>query len=426
MKKGLSLLLAVIMSIGYLSVGAFAAVTPDGGIEIVDSGSGGVLNEDGDYINDAGIAITPGRSGSETEVTANALLLGDTYYFQIDDGIGGYGSSGAGIQTDHLTDADYFTFKLVRDKNSTYLNSVKLVTKRFSGGSRHSYIAVELKDSNVTEEKHVTFDVYFKAKKSVPTSITSSEWSSGDVVQAHFALWTTNSKEEGDDTTVETGKGVVIKPTRNEDNTVTWSSSDMDVASLEFTAASDADEFYAKLSTKIDNTIYEEYGDPVDAELYFRTFSGNSVDSTSRAKLTLYNPWYEDDDDNNVDPRNVYIYSMNDGYLEDITSSFTYVDEDETPSGIDGWQIRTRTLGAYVISDEELPLSGYNGGDEGGDEGNPDDILPPSRPNSNGTEGVPSTGSHDYVALFSALGILSAVTVAVVLKKKSRKYWQVK
>lgn len=151
------------------------------------------------------------------------------------------------------------------------------------------------------------------------------------------------------------GDRIYIDPESNEYNTFVWGD---DRAALEYHADDNARAFYARLSTKADIDIYTDYGDPVDADLWFYNFIGNpEIPSTSRAWLTLGIPW-DEDSDYHPDPRDVYIYQVDKyGDLEDVTDRFTYSDD---AYAIEGWTIRTRQLGTYIISDTELDLdTGY-------------------------------------------------------------------
>ena len=389
LKKAISALLAAAMTMGVLSMSAIAATVsdPTGEIGFIDSGYR-VYDEDKENVSSS-------FSVADGSVTADEIYFGKTYYFEL-------ASETNSISWQDLTDASNFTFKLQRDQNGTYLESVKLTTRDIRG-VRRAYIAVQLKSSNLTEEKKVSFDVYFKARKD-----GGSLWSNGDLYNARFNLWVTNRTEQGSDANVNTGQGVVFEPVSNEQNVITWGANE-DVASLEFTASSDAQKFYAKLSTKVNSSIYAEYGDPVDADLYFRSFSGSSVDSTSRAKLTLYNPWYDDDD---VNPKHAYIYRIDGDTLVDITDQFTYVTEDDTPSYLDGWQIKVRTLGSYVISDRELDVYGnYEDDDYETDR----DVVveKPVKP-----EAPAATGSQDFTALALTLAVVSAGALVALRKRK--------
>lgn len=282
----------------------------------------------------------------------------------------------------------------------------------------------------------MTFDVYFKAKYDSDSSRydgkTVGTWESGDVINIRFELYVINSHEEdGGDANISTGEGVVIRPVSGDKNTIRWSDGD-DVACLEFEASSDADDFFTRLSTKVDNKIYDNYGEPENADLFFRYFSGTNIDTTSRATLTLYNPWY---DDRYVDPDDVHIYrKTSGGGLEDVSNQFHYVDEDDTDAGIDGWQCKLRTLGSYVLSDRRLDVD-YNYGNSSTDDNyynddpnesldgsgtvtsssTPAQVTRPLPPTS------PQTGSHDFVSL-ALLGTgLGAVTILLERRKRKRK-----
>ena len=143
-----------------------------------------------------------------------------------------------------------------------------------------------------------------------------------------------------------------MDPDANDTNTLIWGD---DRAALKFEADDDAKKFYARLSTSNMSDIYAEYGDPVDADLWFYNFVNNpTVPATSKATLTLGIPW-DDDDDYTPDPENCFIYELGaDGYLTDVTSKFTYSEDDEE---IPGWSIRTRQLGTYIVSDTELDVA---------------------------------------------------------------------
>lgn len=419
MKKVFSALLALALMLGLIPMTVFA-YRSDGTV-MLDSG---VYDKDGDPLDgDLGDIVT-GRSS----VDADFVAAGTKFYVKLTgetiDGLDEMVAwdNGNVSSVSDLADNDYFTFRLDRDENGKYLDSVKLVTKRLDENRRRHYIEVELKETKMSEDKKVTFDAYFKAKNSVNRDGRS--WNSGDIISIRFALWVDNREEDGEDATIDVGEGIVFNPVSNAKNTITWGGDD-DIASLEFEANDDADKFFAKLSTKVNDRVYREYGDPADADLFFRTFTGRpSIDSTSRGTLTLYNPWSDEYDryyyNDGVDPRDCYIYSVDrDGYLEDITDRFTYVDEDETESGIDGWQTRVRTLGSYVISDRELDTGDWY-------EPTPDDneVLPdpsecvpapvPQRPRPV----APQTGASDYVA--GALALICVSLAGIMLAKKQK------
>lgn len=401
MKKFAAFLFTALFTVTLASVGVCAAVTAD-----MPYTSATGFDKDGGALSSVLV-----QNGT---VTADSITPDQKIYIELP----GSGSTitlsgGTGFSAEELYNSDQFTFKLDRDENSKYLDEVKLVSKRLDGTNRKYYIEVSLKPSTTVEEKKVTFDVFFRARRA-----ESGKWNSGDTVNTRFSLWVKNETAKGEDATIGTGEGVVFSPTSNEKNTITWGN-DYDVASLEFTANSDAKDFYARLSTRIDRDIYDEYGDPVDADLFFRTFTGNPrIDSTSRATLTLYNPWSEDYYDRYdylVDPTEVYIYSVDpDGYLEDITNLFTYVNGDNTEAGVDGWQTKVRTLGQYVISDVELFYDEAETSEEAPIISKP--IAPPPTPGT--AVPLPSTGSHDMLAGAAAL---AAVSLGVIIFSRKRR-----
>ena len=399
MKRILATLLAAVLVTGGGSLGVLAATT----VDMPFGTSVEVYDDDGDSVGDF--------EASDGRITADYVVPGKDYYVKLpDDGTSISFDSGVADISD-ITDNDNFSFKLDRDENGKLLDAVSFVNKKFDGDDRHDYIKVSLKESSMTEDKKLTFDVYFKAKHS-----ESGKWDSGDRVNIRFELWVNNDVEDGEDADFEVGEGVVFNPVSNETNTITWGGN-YDVASLKFEANDDADKFYAKLSTRSNAQIYRDYGDPADADLFFRTFVGSpSVDSTSRATLTLYNPWsQEDDDDYDVDPYDVFIYEVDNGELTDVTDRFQYVDGDDTETGTDGWQIKVRTLSNYVLSDTELDTSDMDW------EEPTDEIVPETptvqNPNPDPTP-APSTGSSDLVG---AAICAAVVSLGVIVRMKKRK-----
>ncbi|MEM1485520.1 hypothetical protein V6615_11675 [Oscillospiraceae bacterium PP1C4] len=403
MKRFFALAMAAILALSLASISVLAAVTVD--MPYGDNVKA-AYDEDGGTIS--AVTASPGK------VVGDYVNPGKKLYIELPaDTTTVTGLANATVG--ELCDSDDFSFKLDRDKNGKYLSSVKFVNKKLYGTDRKNYIEVLIKDSTITEDVKVTFDVYFKARNS-----KTGKWDSGDIVNTRFELWVNNDTEDGNDATIGTGEGKVFNPTSNETNIITWGN-DYEVASLKFTANSDADKFYAKLSTKADNNIYSEYGDPADADLYFRTFVGSpSIDSTSRATLTFYNPWnenYDNDYDYSVDPRDCYIYTIDsDGYLEDVTDRFTYVDEDDTDAGIDGWQTKVRTLGKYVISDTKLDVGNETEISE--EPESPSSKTPPVPLQPGTPVRPPETGSHDMLAGAAVLAVVSCAAIGFARRRK--------
>lgn len=284
-------------------------------------------------------------------------------------------------------------------KRQTYL---KVVTNQtFDDGEKKAKVDVEIKPK---KSKGDDYDAVFAKGSTVDTS-----------VKATFSMtfWVSNAEIDGEDADVETGDGFVFNPTDNENNTIVYGD---DRAAIFFAADDDASKFYAKLSTKSMSDIYVEYGDPVDADLWFYDFVGNkTIPSTSRATLTLGIPW-DEDDDYVPDPTNVYIYELDaDGTLIDVTDKFTYSEDNDSTTGIEGWSIKTRTLGTYIVSDTELDLDVVISSSE--------DEAPASSSSStdDGNKGIPNTGSSDMVNVAVMAAVVSLAAAGAVAFKKASK-----
>ena len=265
-----------------------------------------------------------------------------------------------------LGDTDLFKWSFDKDgegskliKSITVVNDKKLDQDKTANGVRTTYLKVVTNQTFDDGEKKAKIDIEIKPKKSDPKEYEKmfqnvTKVDTTKKAKVSLTLWVSNVEENGDDVDVETGDGFVFVPADNEENTIVYGD---DRAALFFYADDDADKFYAKLSTKAMMDIYTEYGDPADADLWFYDFVGNkTIPSTSRATLTLGIPW--DEDDTYVpDPTNVYIYELKtDGSLVDVTDKFTYSEDNDSTTGIEGWTIKTRTLGTYIVSDAELML----------------------------------------------------------------------
>lgn len=408
MKKAWAMIVAVIMVMNFACMAVFAADTTS--LDMQDSG--GIIlavNQDDDPITRFKVS---GENSDQTEITADPCSFNTTYYLAID----------AGITQGYLSNDNYFRTTISNKKNTTYLDGNPTITSRVIDQTRYDVIKVKIKESGRTEEEEIRFTMNIKARKAPPNN--GGEWVDDQEFSVHFKLYASNDVDDSGDGDYDAGDSVVFKPVVNDDNTVTWGTKSDPVATLEFEASSDADKFYAKLSTKANSRIYDKYGNPADAELFFRTFSGDHIDATSRGTLTLYNPWADDNYRYSPDPRNIWIYRINGNELEDITNQFSYVDDDDTPEGIEGWQTRTRVLDAYVISDKELDLD-----DNWDDDLPPADELPPDnngggntakpiQPGDNQYNNVPSTGSYNFVPIALVAGALSLAAFGLTRKKK--------
>lgn len=326
-------------------------------IAVQDEEGAPLEDKDGDAFNIRAIS-------SDGRLVLDGVTPGQTFYIKL-------GESGYDLPTtldsrlspvptalaSQLADDDLFRLSVDRDGDGRSLISsiTQVDEKRLKeDGVRGSYLKVVLKDSTATEEKKARATITFKARKTLDAS-RGGPWQAGDTATLELTMWIENTKKSGSDEEADVGDRIYIDPESNEYNTFVWGD---DRAALEYYADDNAKAFYARLSTKADIDIYTDYGDPVDADLWFYNFIGNpEIPSTSRAWLTLGIPW-DEDDDYHPDPRDVYIYQVDKyGDLEDVTDRFTYSDD---AYAIKGWTIRTRQLGTYIISDTELDLdTGY-------------------------------------------------------------------
>lgn len=275
------------------------------------------------------------------------------------------------LEADYNDIGDKNLFKVSYDKEGSgksLIKSISIVTEKnksddFKGARdrRTAWFKVTTNQTFDDGEKKAKIEVTIKPKKSdikkyedVTIIGGGSTVDTSAKLVFNLTFWVENMELEGDDQDVEAGDGFVFKATSNEENTIVYGD---DRAALYFNADDDADKFYAKLSTSANWSIINEYGDPADADLWFYDFVGNrTIPSTSRATLTLGIPW--DEDDNWVpNPEDCYLYRINaDGSLTDITSTFTFDEDNDTTTGIAGWTIKTRTLGTYVLSDIALDI----------------------------------------------------------------------
>ena len=382
-KKLLSAMLAGATVISIASVSVFAG----------NVAMGTAYNSDGEASEDI-VGFTSSISGlalnSQANIGADPVYPGSTVYIPLATEMNEkFGSSAVFVED--VVNEDYFKFDVDKDVNAKLVKSVTIVDdKKLSDNlSRSAYLKIEFADTTSTDESKTTGDITFKAKADFdsyakkndqPVTTGSNVWQKDDRFTIHYNFWVSN-REVGNDDNPDTGDGIVMNPDDNDTNVLVWGD---DRAALEFESDDDASKFYAKMSTKSIADIYTEYGDPVDADLWFYDFVGSStIPSTSRAWLTLGIPW-DDNDDYTPDPTSCYIYELDaDGNLTDVTSSFSYSeDEREIP----GWSRQTRTLGTYIVSDTELDIAPV-------DDTTTDEPAPqPETPSTTPEKPIPNTG----------------------------------
>lgn len=264
-----------------------------------------------------------------------------------------------------LNDEDFFKFKYKKGSdNSKMILGISLVEKNLNG-TRDEYIEIKLADDYTDDEYKINPTFTFTAKDDIYYSVahgwyTGEEaedrgWATtGDVVhipdddefEGEFTLWISNTEEDADaDYAAGTG-GVTLKPTKNDDNEIVWYDENDDIAMLTFEGDSSVDNFFPKLSTKWDNATYAEYFADQDAFI-FDFISNPEISSTSRPVLTIYDPYYDyEEDESLVDSENVVIYAVVDGELVDDTANWTY---GETEDGEMAYTTKTRQLGTYIF-----------------------------------------------------------------------------
>lgn len=217
----------------------------------------------------------------------------------------------------------------------------------------------------------------------------------GQTFTHNFTIWVGNEIVSGEDTDFDVGQsGQVIRPVKGAVNTIRWNDGYGMIASARFTADSDASFFCPRLSTRWDNADYYDYFEDQDAYLF--DFTGNpTLPATSRGELQLRNPFVDEDGRSTVRARDIVVYQISGGSLKDVTGLFYPTVNDD---GISVLSTRTRTLGTYVVCEEEVYFDDDD--DDNDDDFDDDDIevLDPSGPVipavdiNNNQKPVPNTG----------------------------------
>ena len=411
MKKILSGILAAAMVMSFASVATLAVAASDATAISWGTVWDDTEDEAWDTNNGTITVNTDDFSIDGEDVIPNSVILVPI----VDDSIKWTGGSVA--PTSLINDKDYFKFDVDKDTNGKMIKKISLLTDKKVNGTRYDLVLkFELADSTTTNEIHTDGTITFEAKKDsddytgdkkVASSVSFVD---GDLVSIDYSFWINNAKSTNDDNP-DSGDRVYFDPDDNDTNTLIWGD---DRAALKFEADDDASKFYARLSTSTDRTLYAEYGDPVDADLWFYDFVTNpTIPSTSRATLTLGIPWDEDDDDYIPDPESCFIYEKDaDGNLTDVTDKFTFSEDDEE---IPGWSMKTRVLGTYVLSDTELDIEAINADDEEDDDAAADVTTP------DGGKDIPQTGSSDMVNVAVVAAVVSLTAAGAVAFKKSSK-----
>ncbi len=350
MKQLICLLLVVVLAFGAAPLGAAAASAANGSVALQLNNDGAAeLVDAGGVVRAVSDPASADAGGFKFEAAPDQTLYlclgasdGDDTSMLWNDSVGDLtGAASPG----ELADQELFKLKVSRDGNGARLVRVSQHNERSIGGSaRSAWLKISIAASDSIDEQKAVVDLTFTARG----DDEDGKWEKGDYALLRLTFWIGSAVEEGGDALRAAGDSFIYKPDANAENMVVWE----DVASLSFSASDDAKKFYARLSTKHD-PIYAAYED--SADLFFRNFTGApTISASSRATLTLYYPW----EDGGPDPAACHIYLTDaNGSLRDVTKLFTYIGEDEDGSVVNGWRIRTRTLGCYIITDRALDLT---------------------------------------------------------------------
>lgn len=430
-KKILSTILAASMAMGGASMFSISASAVDSGViqfpftasnetsaATLAAGNHIVVSDDSTTQE---IGVTDKFSATVSAagvISLDGITPNQTIYVNLGtDGANFYALSGGKIAyAEDLGNINLFSVR-VDDRTGTGKTLLKSVTqvgnKSINGSPRSSWLKIVVAETTSTTELQAKANLELKARKDATTkngANSRSTFKSGDILTGSVNLWISNQAKSGSDNDVNTGDRVYFDPAKNDSNVIIWGD---DRAALKFDADSDTSKFYGRLSTKNDSEIYTTYGDPANADLWFYDFVSNpTVPSTSRATLTLGIPW-EDDDTYVPDPAQCFIYQRDaDGNLSDVTSLFTYSEDDQE---IPGWSIKTRQLGTYIVSDAELDIEVVEEEEE--DLGDVEDIVTPVEPE----KVIPDTGASDMVNVAVAAAIVSLAAAGAVAFKKASK-----
>lgn len=369
-QRFMALILSAITLASLLTVPAAAeTITP---FQYLKTLSGPPIDKDGKQY-DAEAAVTPGQTiyfllpgdagkmlGNDRNVRMTSRKTNNAKYINriyLTDRILTSKKDATYTVPNGLTHKDYYT-----------TNSVK-------ANARNTYVAVELKDYTGFDEIRVDFDLNFTVRRDSNTGYgfrygtgTSTRkpntasaanvynpWfientrfkSSGDRMTLTGQIYVANKSTNGYDTSVTVGgAGKTIKIAPADNNFISFDTNYDTIATLEFVGSSNPEDFIARLSTKWPSDLLSKFRD-TDAVIW--RFTEASIDCDSRAQLSLRNPF---DEDSRINPKRVYIYSVDSrGILRDVTRNFIY-DSDE-----DIYTTRTRTLGIYIISDQKVNTS---------------------------------------------------------------------
>lgn len=287
---------------------------------------------------------------------------------------------------DHFNN-EFWKIKATAEDGSKYISSIKVVEKKLDGlkrldaeqdgwdagdwngtgytkGKRWWVLEIKLKEFPTDDEYKISFKLTSTAKKPI-------EWGNRDVhpdPPVEYAgiipagtkctvytapFWVSNRGVNADADFAAGSRGEVLKPSKNEDNAITWEDNNHTLAWLDFTGDDDGKIFYPKMKTQWDDQEYAERFADQDAYLYDFLFSPKLA-ATSRATLKLRIPFVDEDGELSADPEEIMVCQKIDGELSDITASGKIR---ETDDGDWVFETKVRSLGAYIIAQKPAPAA---------------------------------------------------------------------
>ena len=331
MKKLLAVVLAAVMALS-LGVVAFAAEYDATYTYDVKDGSKTAKNEiypdDSVYLKLNGIKVDVPQIADPSRTTTVTLNEKD------------------------FTDGDLWKVKFDKGgDNSKMIAKISLSEKNY-GGDRGPWVKIETKADYTTDEFKIKPSMTLTAKDDI-TIGGVVRFVKGDKINVDFGtIYISNDEDPADQDYAAGTGGVVLKPTKNDDNEITWEDEQNTIAVLKFMGDDNQTKFFPKLSTKWEDADYAEYFADQDAFIF--NFKGSvagetKISSTSRATLELYNPYYDSDEDEyTVDPENCIVYQVQ----EDGTMAEAAFKVVENEDGDMVFQTKTRELGIYIIAEK--------------------------------------------------------------------------
>ncbi len=349
MKKILALCLAV----GLMTTTAFAASTT-----IFGDGYDGELPNGISNIVDTGDFSY--RPGDEIEFTSSIL------------------NEEEGVDVSDLNTDNYSIKKITYDSGKSYIDSVELdddegdaLTVTFKedytvDSSKNVEMEIELRGKGNDVDVKTVY-IQFSTTYGLPTNTVYID-EDGDIEEADVNFDEINEFDSGDD-------GMAY-------GTLSFDTDDGDT-SVEVRVY-DGDQVYLGHDYEADKKVLVANADS-DAEISFLNFP---AEPTFNSTATVY--FYQVDED---------------GFIYEITGEGKIKASAAKWSEDDGcWVLKTRTLGSYVFSDEELVSASSSGEDETDTEG---DVT------------NPDTGANDVVGIATALAVVSLVAAGAVALKKN-------